>query len=248
MAEITVHDLTDGRQTGTVPLPGTGTVGDLSVRPEGGHEVWFAYTDFGTPPQVMQFDARTGRLSVWARGAARPSGYGVRAHQESFTSLDGTTVRMFVVAPTDRPRPTILFGYGGFGSPVTAKFSAEALAWVRAGGVFAAACVRGGGDEGEQWHRAGRGEHKQNSVDDFTAPPRRFARVTGLRARTGPAGAPVRDSTRPSHGRNTACSAGASETMARSMPTSPTPRTRPALATGRTTRRWRTGGHWSVHR
>lgn len=172
VAEITVHDLADGRHTGTVPLPGTGTIGDITVRPEGGHEAWFAYTDFGTPPQVMHYDARTGRIRVWARGEDRPAGYGVTARQESFTSKDGTTVRMFVVSPAgrpDRPRPAILFGYGGFGDPVSPKYSPEALAWVEAGGVFAAACVRGGGDEGEQWHRAGRGEHKQNSFDDFTA-------------------------------------------------------------------------------
>ncbi|HUQ59594.1 prolyl oligopeptidase family serine peptidase [Lentzea sp.] len=171
-AEITVHDLAGGRRVGTVPLPGAGTIGDISVRPEGGHEAWFAYTDFGTPPQVMHYDARTGLTSVWARGGNRAGGYGVTARQETFTSRDGTTVRMFVVSAAgrpDRPRPAILYGYGGFGTPVSAKFSSEALAWVRAGGIFAAACVRGGGDEGEQWHRAGRGEHKQNSFDDFTA-------------------------------------------------------------------------------
>ncbi len=172
VSEITVHDLTDGRRVTTVPLPGAGTVGDLSVRPEGGHEAWFAYTDFATPPQVMHFDARTGLTSVLARAGDRPGGYGLTAHQETFISRDGTAVRMFVVSAAgvpDRPRPTILYGYGGFGTPVSAKFSAEAVAWVRAGGVFAAACVRGGGDEGERWHAAGRGEHKQNSIDDFVA-------------------------------------------------------------------------------
>lgn len=182
-AEITVHDLTAGRRVGTVPLPGAGTIGDISVRPEGGHEAWFAYTDFGTPPQVLHYDARTGRTTVWARGDGGAgagvaawgdgrAGHGVTVRQETFTSRDGTTVRMFVVSATghpDRPRPAILYGYGGFGTPVSAKYSSEALAWVRAGGVFAAACVRGGGDEGEQWHQAGRGEHKQNSFDDFTA-------------------------------------------------------------------------------
>jgi prolyl oligopeptidase len=124
----------------------------------------------------MHYDARTGEVSVWAapgggRGI-RPGGYGVSARQESFRSRDGTTVRMFVVSAAgrpDRPRPAILFGYGGFGTSVSAKFSSEALAWARAGGVFAAACVRGGGDEGEQWHRGGRAEHKQNSFDDFDA-------------------------------------------------------------------------------
>jgi prolyl oligopeptidase len=172
VAEVTVHDLADGRETGTVPLPGVGTIGGFSVRPEGGHEAWFSYTDFGTPPQVMHYDARTGLVSVWARGEGRPGGYGVTARQETFRSRDSTTVRMFIVSAAgrpDRPRPAIVFGYGGFGTSVSAKFAPEALAWARAGGVFAAACVRGGGDEGEQWHRDGRAERKQNSFDDFDA-------------------------------------------------------------------------------
>jgi prolyl oligopeptidase len=172
VAEITVHDLVDGTRTGTVELPGVGTIGDITVRPEGGHEAWFAYTDFGTPPQVMHYDARTGELDVWARDDRRPAGYGVTSRQVSFTSRDGTEVRMFVVSATgrpERPRPTILFGYGGFGVKVAARFASEVLAWTGAGGVFAAAAVRGGGDEGARWHRDGRGDRKQNSVDDFAA-------------------------------------------------------------------------------
>jgi prolyl oligopeptidase len=64
-------------------------------------------------------------------------------------------------------------GYGGFGTSMTPAFSALIHAWVGAGGVFAVACLRGGGEEGEDWHRGGRGEHKQNVFEDFDA-------VTGL--------------------------------------------------------------------
>lgn len=173
VAELTVHDLRDGRQTGVVPLPGVGTIGDLSVRAEGGSEAWFAYTDFATPPQIMRYDARDDRLALWARGAAGAIGaVSTNARQVEFPSRDGTIVRMFVVAPTDRPdrpRPTILFGYGGFGTSVSSKYASEVMAWVQAGGVFAAACIRGGGEEGEAWHRAGRAALKQNSFDDFAA-------------------------------------------------------------------------------
>ncbi len=169
-AEITVHDLADGRPTGTVALPGTGTVGSIAVRPEGGHEAWFGYTDFGTPPQVLHYDAVTGATDVWACG--RDLGTDVRTRVEVVISRDGTPVRLFVVSQTGRPdwpRPTILHAYGGFGVSVSPKFSPEVLTWVAAGGVFAVACVRGGGDEGEQWHRAGCREHKQNTFDDATA-------------------------------------------------------------------------------
>jgi prolyl oligopeptidase len=79
---------------------------------------------------------------------------------------------MFVLSPgghPDQPRPAILTGYGGFGVSMSPGYSPGALAWARAGGVFAIACLRGGGEEGAQWHRSGRGENKQNTFDDFTA-------------------------------------------------------------------------------
>jgi prolyl oligopeptidase len=79
---------------------------------------------------------------------------------------------MFVIAPSataDRPRPTILNGYGGFGLPMTPGYSATILAWVEAGGVYAVAGLRGGGEEGEDWHRDGMLGNKQNVFDDFHA-------------------------------------------------------------------------------
>jgi prolyl oligopeptidase len=87
-------------------------------------------------------------------------------------SADGTPVRMVVLAKPSavrRPRPTILYGYGGFGLPLTPTYSSFALAWVEAGGVFATANLRGGGEEGEQWHRDGMLDRKQNVFDDFVA-------------------------------------------------------------------------------
>ncbi len=90
----------------------------------------------------------------------------------TYTSADGTEVRMFILSPSDgpdRPRPTILYGYGGFGIPMHPGYSATMLAWVAAGGVYAVACLRGGGEEGEEWHRAGMLGSKQNVFDDFHA-------------------------------------------------------------------------------
>lgn len=67
------------------------------------------------------------------------------------------------------PRPTILYGYGGFGISLAPAFNAEALAWVESGGVYAIANLRGGSEEGEDWHRAGMLANKQNVFDDFHA-------------------------------------------------------------------------------
>lgn len=173
-AEVTVHDLADGREMGTIPLPGIGSVGAFSARPQGGHEAWFAYTDFTTPPYVLHYDARTGEVTPWRPDglASGIGGCGVASRQAAFSSWDGTTVRMFVISAAGRPdvpRPTLLTGYGGFAASMSPRYTPQVLAWVRAGGVFAWACLRGGGEEGEEWHRGGSGEHKQNTFDDFDA-------------------------------------------------------------------------------
>ncbi|GLW22497.1 prolyl endopeptidase [Microbispora amethystogenes] len=96
----------------------------------------------------------------------------VTTTQVAFPSRDGVMVRMFVLSPhgvPDRRRPAILTGYGGFGTSMTPAYTPQALVWVRAGGVYAIACLRGGGEEGEEWHRAGTGVRKQNVFDDFDA-------------------------------------------------------------------------------
>ncbi len=197
---VTVRDLRDGAPLAGVALPGPGSTGSLSVHPEGGSTVWFSYTDFATPATVYRLDLGGVHLTALGSGtgdggrvvvprvhAARPGAAGiddaapqVRSSLQSCTSADGTTVRVFVVAPAvpdagdgpDRPRPTVLYGYGGFGIALAPAYSAAAAAWVAAGGVWAVACLRGGGEEGEAWHRAGMREHKQRVFDDFAAAAR----------------------------------------------------------------------------
>jgi prolyl oligopeptidase len=177
MSAITAHAVRTGERTGTVPLPGLGSVTGLAERPEGGHEAWFGYTDHVTPASVFRFDAHTGETSQWATAPGTVEVPEVHARQVEFTSADGTTVRMLVVAPAkepDRPRPTVLYGYGGFSIPMTPGYSAGLLAWVEAGGVYAIAQLRGGSEEGEQWHRDGMRDKKQNVFDDFHAAAERL--------------------------------------------------------------------------
>jgi len=180
LSELTLHDMETGRVVTKVRVPGLGTVRDLSVRAGGGPFAWFSYTDFVTPPAVYRLDARTGEVSAWASpgGAAGAGGPGaggpgaVEVRQVTYPSRDGTVVRMFVLSPAGRPdgpRPAILYGYGSFGSSRSPDFLPLRLAWVEAGGVYAIANVRGGGEEGNAWHRAGMREHKQNSIDDLAA-------------------------------------------------------------------------------
>jgi prolyl oligopeptidase len=181
ISEVSVHDLATGERTGEVALPGLGTVGGLSERPEGGHEAWFGYTDNTTPPLVLRYDALSGTTSTWERAPGLVEVPDVSARQIEYASKDGTTVRMLIITGRDaaaggagesgprRPRPTILYGYGGFGLSMRPGYAASILAWVERGGVYAIASLRGGGDEGEQWHRAGMRASKQNVFDDFHA-------------------------------------------------------------------------------
>ena len=172
ISEMTLRDLATGAVIREVALPGAGTISGPIERPEGGPVVWFVYTDNTTVPHVYAFDARTGEVTL----AASPPGVvevpRVFSRQVIATSADGTPVRMIVLSPTeapDRARPAVLYGYGGFGIPLTPGYSAAILAWVEAGGVWAIANLRGGGEEGEEWHRDGMLGKKQNVYDDFHA-------------------------------------------------------------------------------
>jgi prolyl oligopeptidase len=180
LSEITVHTLTTGTTRGAVELPGLGTIGYLAERPEGGHESWFGYTDYLTAPLVLRYDARDGSVTTWAPSPGAADTPDARVEQVAYQSADGTTVRMLVISPaaasgeprpaaSREPGPAILYGYGGFNISLSPAYSATILAWVAAGGVYAVANLRGGSEEGEEWHRAGMLAHKQNVFDDFHA-------------------------------------------------------------------------------
>ena len=172
VASVTAHDARTGALKRTLQLPGFGTVASMTERYDGGHEIWYSYTDYTTPASVYRYDARSDSHSLWAAPPGTVEVPDVRTAHVTYTSADGTEVRMFVISPqagTNTPRPTVLYGYGGFGVSLEPAFSANALAWVEAGGVYAIANIRGGGEEGEEWHRDGMLAHKQHSFDDFIA-------------------------------------------------------------------------------
>ena len=189
VSEVSLHDLAFGELIRRIELPGLGSVDGLSERPEGGHEAWISYTDFTTPPMVLRYDATTDAVSDWQRAPGAVDLPAISTRQIDYPSADGTTVRMVVISAelasaggraaadaaagqepvSSLTRPAILYGYGGFNISMTPAFSAGILAWVEAGGVYAVAGLRGGSEEGEEWHRAGMRDRKQNVFDDFHA-------------------------------------------------------------------------------
>ncbi|MBN1092027.1 S9 family peptidase [Blastococcus sp. TML/M2B] len=160
-------------RTREVPAPGAGSISGVVSRPEGGPEAWVGYTDYATPPSVLRWDAADpGTLADWERAAVAGAVPELTVVETHATSADGTPVHLFVLSATgtpDTPRPAVLYGYGGFNVSLTPAYSAPALAWVAAGGVWAVANLRGGSEHGEEWHRAGMRERKQNVFDDFAA-------------------------------------------------------------------------------
>ena len=168
---VAVHEL-DGAHVRDVAFDTLGSVGGGAGRWTSA-EAFFTFQTFHVPSAVYRYDVATGERSVWAAAEppVDPAAYAVT--QRWFTSRDGTRVPMFVVhrpdAALDGSNPTLLTGYGGFNNSMTPAFSALATTWLESGGVFALANLRGGGEFGEEWRRAGMLENKQNVFDDFIA-------------------------------------------------------------------------------
>ena len=170
VGEVTVHDLATGAPVSRLPLPGVGTVVGMRARPVGGEDLWLAYQSYDAPQQVLHWRAGADAVTVEAVVPGPVAPPKISTRQVVYRSLDGTPVHMFVLEPAGPgPKPTILYGYGGFDISLVPQYWPLALAWVEAGGVFAVANLRGGSEEGEEWHRAGMLANKQNVFDDFHA-------------------------------------------------------------------------------
>jgi len=171
VARLAVYDKESGALRSTIALPGLGSAA-VSTRPTGGPDAWVTYTDHVTPSTVYHWSGGEA-LDLWAAPPGAVALPSVEARQVFFESKDGTKVPMFVIAPKgapdDGPRPTILYGYGGFNVALMPEYASSIAAWVEAGGVYAIANLRGGSEYGEEWHRAGMRANKQNVFDDFLA-------------------------------------------------------------------------------
>ena len=128
-------------------------------------------TSFTVPQTRYRLDLETYERELIEPPRPEYDGTDVLVEQVSYTSKDGTEAPMYIMRPRgaepDGNLPTLLHGYGGFNSSLTPSFRAQAAVWVEAGGVFAVATLRGGGEFGENWHRGGMLENKQNVFDDF---------------------------------------------------------------------------------
>jgi prolyl oligopeptidase len=171
-SQLKLFDL-QGKQLDDITLPTIGT-----VFASGGKwdkdEAFFGFHSFTVPPSVFRYDLNEHKNSLWTKvnaPAIDPSIYQV--DQVWYNSKDGTRVPMFVVykrgLEKNGKNPTLLTGYGGFNISQTPSFGRSSYLWLEHGGVYAVANLRGGAEFGEDWHRAGMLENKQNVFDDFIA-------------------------------------------------------------------------------
>jgi prolyl oligopeptidase len=169
---VTVHDL-DGNQTGTIELPGLGSVSELTGSVDSSL-VHLNFSSYQAPPQILAHDLATGATSVVFDAAAGTRAPDIVTDQIWVTSADGTRLPAFVMHRADvtadnGPHPCTLYGYGGFNVSVTPAFSPVIATFAEAGGVWVVAILRGGGEYGADWHDAGRLDRKQNVFDDAIA-------------------------------------------------------------------------------
>jgi prolyl oligopeptidase len=161
-----------GKPLGSIPLPAPGTIYGLGGAWDG-TDLYFGFVSFTFPPRVHRHDAFTGATELWDGIAAPVDPESFEVEQVRFESRDGTKVPMFIVRPMGFKRDgrgrVVLTGYGGFNQSLTPAFDRDSFVWLERGGAVAVANLRGGGEYGEAWHRAGMLAGKQNVFDDFIA-------------------------------------------------------------------------------
>jgi prolyl oligopeptidase len=162
----------NGQRVRDVQFPTIGTAGGFGGK-RTDTETFYAFSSFAVPPSIYRYDLITGQSTLLQQAKVdfNPSDYETK--QVFYSSKDGTKVPMFIChrrgLKLDANNPTLLYGYGGFNIPLTPTFSISRLGWMEMGGVFAMPNLRGGGEYGEDWHKAGTKLNKQNVFDDFIA-------------------------------------------------------------------------------
>jgi prolyl oligopeptidase len=155
-----------------IPLPALGTAGGFGGKKED-TLVFYTFTSFTYPPTIYKYDIPTGTSELFRKTEVKFNPEDYEARQVFYPSKDGTKVPMFIVHKKglvlDGKRPTLLYGYGGFNISETPSFNVSNVILLENGGVYALANLRGGGEYGDAWHKAGMLDKKQNVFDDFIA-------------------------------------------------------------------------------
>lgn len=171
----------DGKEVHKVPLPDIGALKFWHGHPDSHgtrdfqepKSVLFSFSNFVRPPALYRFDLGTFETSIFRKSPIEVDSEAYLIQQIFYPSQDGTKVPLFIAhkkdLEMDGKSPTMLYGYGGFSIPNLPVYNPMTMAWLQQGGLFASACIRGGGEYGTKWHLAGVKEKQQNSIDDLLA-------------------------------------------------------------------------------
>jgi prolyl oligopeptidase len=162
----------DGKFVRNVDMPGVGTAGGFGGRFTQA-ETFYSYANLTTPGEIYRYDVATGKSTLFKRPRTAFNAPEFETKQAFVVSKDGTRFPVFIGhrkgLKLDGTNPTLLYGYGGFNVSETPTFRVTAAAWMKMGGVYVTASIRGGGEYGAAWHDAGTKLKKQNVFDDFIA-------------------------------------------------------------------------------
>lgn len=162
----------DGKKVKTIALPGLGTATGFSGKKEE-KEVYYSYTSYVYPSAIFKYDINTGKSSVYKKSGVQFNPGDFESKQVFYASKDGTKIPMIITYKKGMQltgkNPLMLYAYGGFNISLTPAFSVSNMVFLENGGIYAVANLRGGGEYGDAWHKAGTKLHKQNVFDDFIA-------------------------------------------------------------------------------
>jgi prolyl oligopeptidase len=161
-----------GQKLYDVALPGIGTAYGFSGKKDD-NEVFYTFTSFTFPPAIYRYLVKENRSELFRKAAVEFDPDQFVTTQVFYESKDKTKIPLFIVhkkgLQLDGGNPTLLYGYGGFNAASQPYFKANLIPLLESGGVYAMACLRGGSEYGEEWHRAAMFEKKQNVFNDFIA-------------------------------------------------------------------------------
>ena len=170
-SQIKIFNL-DGTFVREVELPGIGSAGGFGGK-RADTETFYTFSSFTTPATIYRYNMVTGESQLFRQPQIDFDPQEYETKQVFYPSKDGTKVPMFIThkkgLQLDGNNPTYLYGYGGFNISLSPSFSVSNLIWLKMGGIYAVANLRGGGEYGEAWHQAGMKDNKQNVFDDFIA-------------------------------------------------------------------------------
>ncbi|GAB5554585.1 MAG: prolyl oligopeptidase family serine peptidase [Saprospiraceae bacterium] len=161
-----------GEVTRVVKLPGQGSVGGFGGK-WSDQSLYYTFTSYINPGTIYKYDINSGQSELYKTSGVQFDPAQFESKQVFYTSKDGTKVPMMIThkkgLELNGENPTMLYGYGGFNISLTPSFSTSNIVWMENGGVYAVPNLRGGGEYGEKWHKAGTKMQKQNVFDDFIA-------------------------------------------------------------------------------